>query len=81
MDGAVLKLEDLALAAAAGATARAPRAQLAHKFPAQQTVTRIAGVDVSVGAAGPGRACFLAPKRKQLLGSLVILEGKEDNPL
>ncbi|KAG5178598.1 hypothetical protein JKP88DRAFT_261350 [Tribonema minus] len=45
-DGAVYKLDDLAARAAVGASARAPRWALAHKFAAQEGATTLRGMVV-----------------------------------
>jgi len=52
MDGVVYKLDNREWQAALGATARAPRWVLAHKFPAQEELTIVEGIDVQVGRTG-----------------------------
>ncbi|KAK1857420.1 hypothetical protein I4F81_000039 [Pyropia yezoensis] len=52
VDGVVVRLDDAAAAAAAGATARSPRAPVALKFAAAAGVTRLVGVDHQVSRAG-----------------------------
>ncbi len=52
IDGVVLKLDDLALQAALGSTARAPRWALALKFPAAQATTTLLDIQVQVGRTG-----------------------------
>lgn len=52
IDGAVVKLDDLARSRAAGFTAKAPRAQIAFKFPAEEARTRLEAIEVSVGRTG-----------------------------
>lgn len=51
-DGVVLKLNDLALRAAAGSTAKAPRWAIAFKFPPEEQRTRILDIEISVGRTG-----------------------------
>ncbi|MDI6870196.1 MAG: NAD-dependent DNA ligase LigA [Bacillota bacterium] len=52
IDGVVVKLNDLAATARLGATGKSPRAQIAYKFPAEQVVTAVVGVDFTVGRTG-----------------------------
>ena len=52
MDGVVYKLDDRMLQQQLGSTAKAPRWVLAHKFPAQEVMTRLLGVDFQVGRTG-----------------------------
>ena len=52
VDGAVYKLSSLSLRDALGASSRAPRWAIAHKFPVQSAVTAIRDVDVQVGRTG-----------------------------
>lgn len=51
-DGVVVKLDDLAVRAAAGATAKFPRWATAFKFPAEQATTRLIAIKVNVGRTG-----------------------------
>ena len=51
-DGVVVKLDDLALRARAGATAKFPRWAVAFKFPTEQARTRLIAIDVNVGRTG-----------------------------
>lgn len=51
-DGMVIKVNSLAQQRRLGATARSPRWAVAFKFPAQQAVTRIRDIVVSVGRTG-----------------------------
>lgn len=51
-DGVVIKLDDLELRAAAGATAKFPRWATAFKFPAEQATTRLLAIKVNVGRTG-----------------------------
>ncbi len=51
-DGVVIKLDDLALRADLGTTAKFPRWAIAFKFPAEQATTRLIRIDVNVGRTG-----------------------------
>ncbi len=52
IDGAVLKVDDLALQAELGATARTPRWAMAYKFPAEEASTVLRDVEFQVGRTG-----------------------------
>ncbi|MBC8425172.1 NAD-dependent DNA ligase LigA [bacterium] len=52
IDGAVIKVDDLATQARLGATAKAPRWGLAFKFAAEEAETVLAGVTLQVGRTG-----------------------------
>jgi DNA ligase (NAD+) len=51
-DGVVIKVDDLALRARLGTTAKFPRWATAFKFPAQQAHTKLLKIDVNVGRTG-----------------------------
>ncbi len=51
-DGAVVKVDGLALQAQFGATAHHPRWAIAFKFAAQQAITRVVDMSISVGRTG-----------------------------
>ena len=51
-DGVVIKVDDLALRARLGTTAKFPRWATAFKFPAQQAHTRLLQIAVNVGRTG-----------------------------
>ncbi len=51
-DGVVIKVDDLALRARLGATAKFPRWATAFKFPAQQATTTLKKIAVNVGRTG-----------------------------
>ncbi|MGA3179272.1 MAG: NAD-dependent DNA ligase LigA [Verrucomicrobiota bacterium] len=51
-DGAVIKLNDLALRERAGYTAKAPRWAIAYKYAAEQARTKLNGITVQVGRTG-----------------------------
>ncbi len=52
IDGAVVKVDDLALHERLGATSRAPRWAIAFKFPPEDRTTRLLEIMVSIGRTG-----------------------------
>ena len=52
IDGVVFKLNDLRAREIVGQVSRAPRWAVAYKYPAQEALTRLTGIDVQVGRTG-----------------------------
>ncbi len=52
IDGVVYKVDSLALQRELGFKTREPRWAVAHKYPAQEMLTRMEGIDVQVGRTG-----------------------------
>ncbi len=52
IDGLVLKVDDEQVRADLGSTAKAPRAAIAYKFPAEEVETRVLDIHVGVGRTG-----------------------------
>ncbi|QCJ40774.1 NAD-dependent DNA ligase LigA [Bacillus sp. S3] len=52
IDGIVIKLDSLAQQAALGTTAKSPRWAIAYKFPAEEVVTTLLAIELSVGRTG-----------------------------
>lgn len=63
-DGLVVKLDDLTLGRALGATQKAPRSAIAYKFPPEEAATELLGIEIQVGRTGAlTPTALLAPVR------------------
>ncbi|QAV25308.1 DNA ligase [Neobacillus thermocopriae] len=52
IDGIVIKVDAFAQQKQLGATAKSPRWAIAYKFPAEEVVTQLVGIELSVGRTG-----------------------------
>lgn len=52
IDGIVIKLDSLTQQAELGTTAKSPRWAIAYKFPAEEVVTTLLDIELSVGRTG-----------------------------
>ena len=51
-DGVVIKVDGLAEQDGLGFTARAPRWAIAYKYPAEERITRLRGIEINIGRTG-----------------------------
>jgi DNA ligase (NAD+) len=70
IDGAVVKVDDLALQRRLGATAHAPRWAIAYKFPPEERSTSLLDIRVSIGRTG--RATPFAVLAPVLVGGSTV---------
>ncbi len=70
IDGIVIKVDDLALHAALGATSRAPRWAIAFKYPPEEVHTRLLDIVVSIGRTGRATP-FAVMEKAKVAGSEV----------
>ncbi|MFI8707813.1 NAD-dependent DNA ligase LigA [Bacillus sp. NPDC077411] len=52
IDGIVIKVDDISFQGSLGTTAKSPRWAIAYKFPAEEVVTKLTGIELSVGRTG-----------------------------
>lgn len=52
IDGIVIKVDDISIQERLGTTAKSPRWAIAYKFPAEEVVTKLTGIELSVGRTG-----------------------------
>lgn len=78
IDGAVIKVNDLATRVLAGATTRAPRWAIAYKFPADTRETELLGIDVNVGRTG--NLSFTARLAPVEVGGVTVSSASVHNP-
>jgi DNA ligase (NAD+) len=70
IDGAVVKVDDLARRELLGATSKAPRWALAYKFPPEERTTRLEDIQVSIGRTG--RATPFAVLEPVFVGGVTV---------
>jgi DNA ligase (NAD+) len=70
IDGVVVKVDDVALQRALGATSKAPRWAIAYKFPPEERTTLLAEIQVSIGRTG--RATPFAVLEPVLVGGSTV---------
>ncbi|MGC8510881.1 MAG: NAD-dependent DNA ligase LigA, partial [Acidimicrobiales bacterium] len=72
IDGAVIKIDDLAQRARLGSTSRAPRWAIARKFPPEERTTRLIAIEVSIGRTGRATP-YAVLEPVEIAGSTVAL--------
>lgn len=78
IDGAVIKVDDLATREIIGFTSRSPRWAIAYKYPADTRETELLGIDVGVGRTG--NLSFTARLAPVSVGGVVISAASVHNP-
>ena len=74
IDGAVIKVDDLAERARLGFTSRAPRWAIARKFPPEERTTRLLAIEISIGRTGRATP-FAVLEPVVVAGSTVSADG------
>ena len=70
IDGVVVKVDQLALQRRLGATSKAPRWAIAHKYPPEEATTRLLDIRVNVGRTG--RVTPFAYMEPVLVGGVMV---------
>ena len=78
IDGAVIKVDDVATRAKAGSTSRAPRWAIAYKYPADTRTTELLGIEVAVGRTG--NLSFTAALAPVEVGGVTVESASVHNP-
>lgn len=52
IDGMVIKVNDIATQKAMGNTVKTPKWEIAYKFPAEEVITKLTGINITVGRTG-----------------------------
>ena len=78
IDGAVIKVDDVATRQKAGSTSRAPRWAIAYKYPADTRATELLGIEVAVGRTG--NLSFTAVLAPVEVGGVTVEAASVHNP-